>query len=114
MISAYRREFVTVSISILVSLVGLLLLSVDFMNGQWWMYRIREYFKSVQISVIGFFTGLPVVLAQAIRQEKNHITADNQGKKLMSGILKGILIALPVLLFFPLCSQLQTAYLKAR
>jgi len=100
LISAYRREFVTVSISILVSLVGLLLLSVDFMNGQWWMYRIREYFKSVQLSVVGFFTGLPVVLSQAIRQEKNHITTNNQGKKLLSGILKGILIALPVLLIF--------------
>lgn len=100
MISVYRREFVTLSLSILVSLVGLFLLSVDFMNGQWWKYRIREYFKSVPISVIGFFAGLPVVLSQAIQHEKDHTTAHNQGKKLLSGILKGILIALPVLLIF--------------
>lgn len=102
LVSVFRQEFVTKAISMMVSPIGLLLLSSDFMNGQWWLYRIREYFRSAFLAMVAFFVGLPVLLAQAFRQNKNRTATNSQGKKIAFGVLKGILIAIPILIIFTL------------
>jgi hypothetical protein len=54
LIPALRSEEYSRLLSMLVSFICLALLSVDFFSGQWWQYRIREYFKAGFTVMIGF------------------------------------------------------------
>ena len=41
LIPCFRTEINTVSISVFATIICLLLLVSDFLNGQWWQYRLR-------------------------------------------------------------------------
>lgn len=99
LIPSFRSEGVTVAISVLATVILLILFVVDFFNGQWWQYRIREYFKTFFVSMPAFFVGLPVLLHQGVQYSKAGSVTD-KNKKVALGILKGVLIALPVLIVF--------------
>lgn len=99
LIPCFRTEINTVSISVFATIICLLLLVSDFLNGQWWQYRLREHFKTWFVSIPAFFIGLPVLASIAARSRKAR-TLDEDRKKIGLGVLKGVLIALPLLLIF--------------
>lgn len=99
LIPTFRSEGVTIAISMFTTIILLILFVADFFNGQWWQYRIREYFLTFFMSIPAFFIGLPVLLHQGVQYSKLDSGAD-KNKKIAFGILKGLLIALPVLIVF--------------
>lgn len=99
LIPTFRSEGVTIAISMFATIILLILFVADFFNGQWWQYRVREYFLTFFMSIPAFFIGLPVLLHQGVQYSKLDSGAD-KNKKIAFGILKGLLIALPVLIVF--------------
>ena len=99
LIPTFRSEGVTIAISIFATIILLILFVADFFNGHWWQYRVREYFLTFFMSIPAFFIGLPVLLHQGVQYSKLDSGAD-KNKKIAFGILKGLLIALPVLIIF--------------
>lgn len=70
LIPSFRSEGVTVAISVLATVILLILFVVDFFNGQWWQYRIREYFKTFFRVNAGFlcWTARLITPGSAIQQ----------------------------------------------
>jgi hypothetical protein len=99
LIPALRNNEYNRLLSMLVSFVCLALLSADFFSGQWWQYRVREYLKAAFSAMAGFFVGFPAIASQAIKSN-GAPEQKASGKRLAFGILKGILITLPLLLVF--------------
>jgi len=99
LIPTFRSEGVTIAISMFATIILLTLFVADFFNGQWWQYRIREYFLTFFMSIPAFFIGMPVLFHQGVQYSKLGSGAD-KNKKIAFGILKGVLIALPVLIVF--------------
>lgn len=99
-IPALRSDDYTMLLSMPVTVVCLALLTADFFSGQWWQYRIREYLKAAFQALAAFFVGFPLIASMAVRSSANDPEQKNSGKRLALGILKGILIALPLLLIF--------------
>ncbi len=96
----FRVEVFGNIFAFLASALCLLLLSADFLNGQWWQYRIREYLKQAMMAVAAFFVGLPTILTQLSQASKTEEGKGSQGKKIALSIIKGVLIAVPLLLIF--------------
>lgn len=99
LIPSVRSENYTFMLSLLVTLVCLALLSKDFLSGQWWQYRLREYLKAAFLSAASFFAGFPIMASQVVKSAKAP-EQSGSGKHLALGILKGILISIPLLLIF--------------
>ena len=66
-ILVFRDETYTVVISVFATLLTLILLSADFLNGLWWQFRLREALKTASMAVGSFFNGFPLLGLQAIR-----------------------------------------------
>ncbi len=98
-IPAFRSEEYTKLLSMLVSFVCLAGLSMDFFSGQWWQYRLREYLMAAFSTMAAFFVGFPVIASQAIKSAKAPEQKDS-GRHVALGVLKGILISIPLLLVF--------------
>ena len=98
-ILGFRDETYTVIISVFATLLTLVLLSADFINGQWWQFRLREYLKTAAMAVASFFAGFPLLGLQAIRGKQDK-AEKNTEKKALSGVLKGILITIPLIILF--------------
>jgi hypothetical protein len=77
-----------------------LLLSADFFNGLWWQFRLREVFKAGFMAIAAFFTGFPLVTYQALVATSAKDNNQGQGRRLLLGILKGLLITIPLILLF--------------
>lgn len=100
LVPALRSENYTRLLSMLVSLVSLALLTAEFFSGQWWQYRIREYLKAAFLAIAGFFVGFPVIATQAVKTPGREPEKKDSGRRLALGILKGVLITIPLLLIF--------------
>lgn len=99
-IPALRSNDYTMMLSIPVTLVSLALLTADLFSGQWWQFRIREYLKAGLQAILAFFVGFPIIASQALRTTGKDPDQKASGKRLALGILKGILITIPLLLIF--------------
>lgn len=95
-VPAWRVDPFTRMISVMITLGGLLLLSATFSSGNWPFYRMWDYFKNLFLAIggglsraimLGSKTNIPPVLDEA--QQK-------PGGKKVWAILRGLLIALPV------------------
>lgn len=113
LIPAFRNEEYTMLLSMLVSFVCLALLGIDFFSGQWWQYRIREYLKTAFLTIVGFFVGFPVIASQAVVSSRA-AEQNNSGKRIALGVLKGILISIPLLLVFTFLFAYADAIFESR
>ena len=113
LIPAFRNEEYTMLLSMLVSFVCLALLGIDFFSGQWWQYRIREYLKTAFLTIVGFFVGFPVIASQAVVSSRA-AEQNNSGKRIVLGVLKGILITIPLLLVFTFLCVYADAIFESR
>lgn len=112
-ILAFRDETYTVIISVFATLLTLVLLSADFINGQWWQFRLRDQLKAAAIAVASFFAGFPLLGLQAIRGKQGS-AEKNTEKKALSGVLKGILITIPLIIIFSLLFSYADAVFESR
>lgn len=113
LIPSFRNEEYAKLLSMFLSFVCLVLLSIDFFSGQWWQYRIREYFMVTFSTMVSFFVGFPVIASQAVKSARAPEQKDS-GKRLALGILKGILISIPLLLVFTLLFAYADAIFESK
>ncbi len=95
-----RAEEMTVFLGYLLSLVLLAGLAVTFRGGQWWRYSLADYAaKALQL------TGSVITLAgifwfQTRQIENGESSRSGQASRAFWPVVRGILIAAPVLVFF--------------
>ncbi len=97
----FRLEPYTAMALIGFSLVGLVYLAISLLNGQWLAYRLREVIVQGLRLIGSAFIGLPAALMQSSHQEKNE-SAPQHSKGNGIAILRGVLIAIPLLVIFGL------------
>ncbi len=112
-ILVFRDETYTVVISVFATLLTLILLSADFLNGLWWQFRLREALKTASMAVVSFFTGFPLLGLQAIRGKQDRAEKSTE-KKALSGVLKGILITIPLIILFSVLFSFADAVFESR
>jgi len=97
----FRLEPYTLIALVVFSLVGLVYMAISLLNGQWMVYRLREVITQGLRLIGSAFIGLPAALIQSSHHEEN----ENMQKKPKGNglaILRGILIAIPLLIIFAL------------
>ena len=112
-ILVFRDETYTVIISVFATLLTLILLSADFINGQWLQFRLRNALKTASMAVVSFFTGFPLLGLQAIRGKQDKAEKSRE-KKEISGVLKGILITIPLIILFSVLFSFADAVFESR
>lgn len=101
-LTAFRLEPYTRMALILFSLGGLVLLAISLLNGQWAAYRLREYVGK-GLSLIGSaFIGLPAAFLHTGQSEAEEIHQDKKTHGDAKAVLRGVLIAIPLLIIFAL------------
>ena len=93
----FRLEGFTLTALVFFSLFGLLLLAVSLLNGQSFTYRIREYITQGLRLVGSVLVGLPMGLIQAAQTSRETKRSEpGSGSRRAGAVLRGILIALPL------------------
>ncbi|HSN93981.1 MAG TPA: DUF4173 domain-containing protein [Anaerolineaceae bacterium] len=101
-ITVFRTESFTTVLAVLSNLVGLGLLAGTFLNGQWLVYRLREYIVEairLALSMLGGFFRLGFKDETEISNVQFKTDA-SKNLKTLKPYLIGFLIALPILLIF--------------
>jgi hypothetical protein len=97
-ISFIRREPLTLFLAYLFSLLSLGIFTVSYMGGSWVQYSLPDYIKKIIFLLSGLRTApanfFKQVYAEETEQEKN------RKRTTIIPILRGILIAIPIVLFF--------------
>ena len=96
-LTMFRLEGFTLTALVFFSLFGLLLLAVSLLNGQSFTYRIREYITQGLRLVGSVLVGLPMGLIQAAQTSRETKRSEpGSGSRRAGAVLRGILIALPL------------------
>jgi len=101
MVTVFRTEPYSTALAVVSNLLGVGLLAATFLNGQWLLYRLREYFIEairLMLSVMAGFFRLFFKEETPLGLEAN--AEDGQGWKKVKPYLIGVLIATPLLLLF--------------
>ena len=100
LLTGFRSAFATVSSLILFSGLGMLLVTVSLLNGQWLQFRIRELigglFKLIPSGVIG----TPLLIFEGIQLSQENKAQAPDKRRVGKAILRGVLITIPLLLIF--------------
>lgn len=107
--TALRLEPMTTFLNITAALLLMGLLSHSFLGGKWWQYRFKDYLTG------GFFLGLDAIIRPAVtllggrpaespgetaEPDPDSAETNRQGLSTSLSILRGLLIALPIVLVF--------------
>ena len=100
LLTGFRSAFATVSSLILFSGLGMLLVTVSLLNGQWLQFRIQELigglFKLIPSGVIG----TPLLIFEGIQLSQENKSQAPDKRRVVKAILRGVLITIPLLLIF--------------
>ena len=110
LMSFWRLEPFTTFINVLISLLSLAILAVTYRSGQWLKYSWADYGKRLFHLAVSAFSKPILVRKQAVASPGNpelaegtsldpHAVRSDKRKKILP-ILRGVLLALPVLLLF--------------
>ena len=94
-----RSEEMTRAVSVLLSLAGMILLTATFLDGYWPWYRLRDYVVEFAKVIGGGFSGAALMVAQKKTTSAEGAPVKRNWSKVWP-ILRGILIALPVVAVF--------------
>jgi hypothetical protein len=102
LVTVLRTESYSIVLAVISNLLGLGLLAASFLNGQWLVYRIREYLVEAMRLLVSIIAGF---FRLFFKDEASftgiQTKADtNQNWKMLKPYLIGLLIALPLLLVF--------------
>ena len=95
-----RREEMTRALSVLLSFGGLLLLAATFLDGYWPWYRVRDYVVELFKVIGGGFSGAILMASKKNTSPSLEGTQQQSRWSRVWPILRGILIALPILAVF--------------
>ena len=102
LLTGFRSASATTTALVLVSGLGMLLVTVSLLNGQWMQFRLRELigelFKLIPSGVIG----TPLLMLEGIQTSQESKEGNPQKSKHGLAILRGVLITIPLLLLFGL------------
>lgn len=94
-----RSEEMTRAVSVLLSLAGMILLTATFLDGYWPWYRLRDYVVEFAKVIGGGFSGAALMVAQKKTTSAEGAPVKRNWSRVWP-ILRGILIALPVVAVF--------------
>ena len=102
LLTGFRSASATTTALVLVSGLGMLLVTASLLNGQWMQFRVRELigelFKLIPSGVIG----TPLLILEGIQLSQESKEQNPQKSKRGLAILRGVLITIPLLLLFGL------------
>ncbi len=102
LLTGLRTASATSSALVLVSGLGMLLVTVSLLNGQWMQFRLRELigelFKLIPSGVIG----TPALMLEGIQLSQDSKEQNPKSSKRGLAILRGVLITIPLVLIFGL------------
>ncbi len=102
LLTGFRTASATTTALVLVSGLGMLLLTASLLNGQWMQFRLRELigelFKLIPSGVIG----TPFLILEGIQLSQTSKEQNPSKSKPGLAILRGVLITIPLLLLFGL------------
>ena len=102
LLTGFRTAIATTTALVLVSGLGMLLLTASLLNGQWMQFRLRELigelFKLIPSGVIG----TPLLMLEGIQLSQTHKEQNPSKSKPGLAILRGVLITIPLLIVFGL------------
>lgn len=114
-LTMFRSETFTLMALVLFSILGTILLAVSLLNGQGFAYRLREYAVQGLRLVGSVFVGLPAGLMQTAQRTRAGDGADSgSGRQRSSAVLRGILIALPLVALLGLLLASADAVFSSR
>src|SRR5450830_182460 len=101
-ITVFRTEPYTTMLAVFSNLVGLGLLAGTFLNGQWLVYRLREYIIEALRLLLSMMAGFFRLFFKDEAEISNiqFKTDASQNSKTLKPYLIGLLIAVPILLVF--------------
>ncbi len=95
-VPAWRSEPFTRFFSVMLTLGGLLLLSATFLNGNWPFYKMVDYFKALFSAIGGGLSRAILLGAKNPTPPPLDETQKKSGGKKVWAVLRGLLIALPI------------------
>lgn len=102
LLTGFRSASATTTALVFVSGLGMLLVTVSLLNGQWMQFRVRELigelFKLIPSGVIG----TPLLILEGIQLSQESKEQNPQKSKRGLAVLRGVLITIPLLLLFGL------------
>lgn len=102
LLTGFRNANATTTALVLFSGLGMLLVTVSLLNGQWMQFRLREWigelFKLIPSGVIG----TPLLILEGIQRSQESKEQTPQKSKRGMAILRGVLITIPLLLLIGL------------
>jgi ABC-type multidrug transport system fused ATPase/permease subunit len=102
LLTGFRSASATTTALVFVSGLGMLLVTVSLLNGQWMQFRLRELigelFKLIPSGVIG----TPLLMLEGIQLSQESKEQNPEKSKHGLAILRGVLITIPLLLVFGL------------
>jgi hypothetical protein len=102
LLTGFRSASATTTALVLVSGLGMLLVTVSLLNGQWMQFRLREligeFFKLIPSGVIG----TPLLVLEGFQLSQDSKEQNPANGKHGKAILRGVLITIPLVVLFGL------------
>ena len=95
-----RSETMTRMVSVLLSFAGMLLLTATFLDGYWPWYRVRDYVVEIAKVIGNGFAGAALMASRKRTMTEGQEVRAKGGWTKAWPILRGILIALPIVAVF--------------
>lgn len=101
-VMALRSETMTRIVSVMLTFAGMLLLTATFLDGYWPWYRVRDYVVEIARVIGNGFAGAAILATRQRAMPEGEEVPARRGFSKVWPILRGILIALPIVAIFAL------------
>ena len=102
LLTGFRSASATTTALVLVSGLGMLLVTASLLNGQWMQFRLRELIGELFKLIPSGVVGTPLLILESIQSSQDSKEHNPQKSKRGLAILRGVLITIPLLLLFGL------------
>lgn len=102
LLTGFRSASATTTALVLVSGLGMLLLTTSLLNGQWMQFRLRELIGELFKLIPSGLIGTPALMLEGIQSSQENKQQNPQASKHGVAILRGVLITIPLLVLFGL------------
>ena len=102
LLTGFRSASATTTALVLVSGLGMLLVTASLLNGQWMQFRLRELIGELFKLIPSGVVGTPLLILESIQSSQDSKEHNPQKSKRGLAILRGVLITIQLLLLFGL------------
>ena len=102
LLTGFRSASATTTALVLVSGLGMLLVTASLLNGQWMQFRLRELIGELFKLIPSGVVGTPLLILESIQSSQDSKEHNPQKSKRGLAILRGVLLTIPLLLLFGL------------